>query len=119
MTVQVKNLFLFKNAFLIITFTDETDKDGWTCLHSASLKGHLSIVESLIEKGSDTEAKDKNRKTLLHIASYLDKIDVVKYFVSKGAYKYAIDNTNKTPYYSADNNKTRKLLKRESKCTNC
>ena len=45
---------------------DETDKYEWTSLHSAFMIGHLPIVQYLIEKGSDIEAKDKNNETPLH-----------------------------------------------------
>ena len=32
---------------------------GWTPLHVAAKKGHLQVVELLVAKGADVEAKDK------------------------------------------------------------
>ena len=49
---------------------ESKDNNGWTPLHIASWKGHLSIVEYLTKECKcDVESKDKNRWTPLHIAS--------------------------------------------------
>jgi hypothetical protein len=33
-------------------------QDGWSPLHTASGNGHLAVVEALLAKGADVEAKD-------------------------------------------------------------
>ena len=69
-----------------------------TPLHQACINGHIQIVQYLVEKGSNIEAKDQYQQTSLHIASYWGRTDVVKYLVSKGANKNAKDADGKTPY---------------------
>ena len=44
------------------------DTDEQTPLHIACEKGHLPIVEYLLEKGADIEAKDKWQNTPLHFS---------------------------------------------------
>ena len=48
-------------------------------------KGHLHIVEFIIEKRAHTEAKDNFQHTLLDYASMFGKTNVVKYIIFKGA----------------------------------
>ena len=47
---------------------DEIDEYGRTCLHIASMIGSLPIVQYLIEKGANIEAKVNAQQTTLHIA---------------------------------------------------
>ena len=83
---------------------DETEEyDGYTCLHSASEIGSLSIVQYLIEKGANIEATDGVKQTPLYVASLRGKTDIVKYLISKGANKNAKDIDGKTPYDNACN----------------
>ena len=39
-------------------------------LHLTYIKGHIDVVELLLDKGADVEAKDKFGDTPLHIASF-------------------------------------------------
>ena len=48
-------------------FSAKGNKHKQTPLHFAC-KGHLQIVQYLIEKGADMEAKDRDEQTPLHIA---------------------------------------------------
>ena len=58
---------------------------GDTPIHVASSKGHLPIVEYLIDKGANIEAKNNMRFTPLHIAYFNNSLQVVKYLTQKGA----------------------------------
>ena len=69
-----------------------------TTLHFACLRGNLQVVQYLVEKGANIEAKDWDKNTPLHLASYRGNTDVVKYLVSKGANKYAKNIWHQTPY---------------------
>ena len=56
-----------------------------TPLHIASYNGYLSIVEYLISKGADINAKDDDGNTPLHTASSNGHLPIVEYLISKGA----------------------------------
>ena len=43
--------------------------EGKTALHVAWIKGHLQIVQYLIEDSADIEYKDEDQRNLLHTAS--------------------------------------------------
>ena len=70
---------------------------GDTALHVACQNIHLQIVQYLIEKGSNIEAKDKNDETPLHIACFVGNLSVVQYLIEKGANENAKDEDGKTP----------------------
>ena len=70
-------------------------------LHHACNGGHLQIVEYLISKGANIEAKDKNKKTPLHYACYKGHLQIVEYLISKGANIKAKDSSENTPLHYA------------------
>ena len=47
-----------------------TDDVGETALHNAASRGHKDIVELLIEKGANVNAKGSDGKTALHEAAF-------------------------------------------------
>ena len=49
-------------------------------------RSSFQIVQYLIEKGVNIEAKDKDQETPFHIASRIGRTDVVKYSFSKYFY---------------------------------
>ena len=99
------SLFLFQNAFLYFSkyrhSLDVTDRFGWRCLHSASYIGYLPIVQYLIEKGANIEAKDENQWTPLHIACFKGFLPIVQYLIEKGANIEAKDRDQNTPLHIA------------------
>src|SRR3954471_9340223 len=44
----------------------ERDADGWTLLHIAAARGHLQVVDLLLDLGADTAARDHVGATPLH-----------------------------------------------------
>ena len=66
-------------------------------MHSSSFRGHIEIVEYLIECCVKIDPKVKCECTPLHFASYCGKTDVIKYSLSKGSNKNAKDTDGKTP----------------------
>ena len=52
---------------------DETDEDGETCLYSASMIGHLEIVQYLVEKVLILKQKRKIKELLFLLLQVLVK----------------------------------------------
>ena len=54
-------------------------------LYTASDNGHLDVVRSLLDGGSDVNATFRNRMTALHAASHKGNIEVAKLLIERGA----------------------------------
>ena len=81
-----------------------SNENGDFPIHFASKNGHLSIIEYLISKGANIEAKDKYERTPLHYACQEGHIEIVEYLISKGANAEAKDIYEQTPHLIASEN---------------
>ena len=54
-------------------------------LYTASENGQYDLVRSLLDGGSDVNARYRNRMTALHVASYKGKLKVAKLLIERGA----------------------------------
>ena len=72
---------LDKNPSIINT----QDKDGMTCLHWASDRGFIQIVQYLLSKGADVNAIDHCGNSPLHIAAMSRQKEVVRLLLDAGA----------------------------------
>ena len=68
---------------------------GYTALMGASMKGHLAVVERLLEVGANPNQRSKNGITALMLASGHGHVAVVEALLAAGA------NVNKTDRYGA------------------
>jgi len=59
--------------------------DGRTCLHTATMNGHLAICRLLIDKGAQLEAKDDSGWTPLHWAANRGHVEIVRLLCDCGA----------------------------------
>jgi ankyrin repeat protein len=69
---------------------DSRGADGATPLHTASCL-HLPMVQLLVRRGADIEARDNKRRTPLMCAAQAGKVDVVTWLVEAGADPMAED----------------------------
>ncbi|PKO25485.1 MAG: hypothetical protein CVU35_03910 [Betaproteobacteria bacterium HGW-Betaproteobacteria-8] len=80
------------NIKLVKKYLDEkiaSPKDfffGWTALHIAAEKGHIKLVELLIERGADMNWQHEiSRLTAFHLAALDGHTEIVKLLAAKGA----------------------------------
>ncbi|MHC4510458.1 MAG: ankyrin repeat domain-containing protein [Planctomycetota bacterium] len=70
-------------AFIEEGIDVNTKVHGCTPLHCAARYGHKEVVELLIAKGADINAKDSRGRTPLYLAMYQDRKETVKLLASK------------------------------------
>ena len=68
-----------------------------TALEWASYKGHVLVVEALLDKGANINHRDKEKQTPLHYAVGNNKLPTVKILIERGANKNLKSNKNQTP----------------------
>ena len=68
------------------------DKQAYTGLHAAAVRGDVAQVTALIAKGEKADRRDRHGRTALHVATYERSHDVMKALVSAGANPNALEN---------------------------
>ncbi|MEY2393422.1 ankyrin repeat domain-containing protein [Wolbachia endosymbiont of Tettigetta isshikii] len=83
-------------------FKSATDR-GRTVLHLIAEKGHLDIVEYLVDKKkADFNIKDNDGRTPLHFAASNGRLEIVQYLIDKKKADFTVkSNFGKTPLYKA------------------
>lgn len=61
------------------------DREGKTPLHYAAAKGHLNVVEFLVSKGANVNARNSSGATPLYLAKGFGRKDVVEFLTKHGA----------------------------------
>lgn len=72
-----------EKPFSVTEFINSGDEQGKTPLMWAAEKGHIDIVNYLLEEGGDYSAKDKLGNTLMHFAARTNKTVVIQRFLPK------------------------------------
>ena len=74
---------------------------GNTPLHWASSSGRVNIVQRLLDRHVNINAKNSDGDTPLHVASYNGEIAVVRELVSRGAHISSRNRRGETPFDQA------------------
>ena len=84
-----ENLFLRKSlkqkAKRLIDIFHRKDSEGRTALYWAAIRGHLAMVQLLLDKGADVDSEDKYNQTALIAAVSRTHTDVVRLLLKRGA----------------------------------
>ncbi|XP_042869850.1 CARD- and ANK-domain containing inflammasome adapter protein-like [Penaeus japonicus] len=73
----------------------------WTPLHLASVNGHNAVVETLLEKGGEVNAKTMYGRTAMHLAAWKGHTAVLEVLREGGADVDAADGEGDTPLNTA------------------
>jgi len=76
----------------------DVDRLGLTALHRAANRGDLAVVEALLAKGADVNARALAKQTPLHLAVTKE---IAQLLISKGAQVEARDRWGRTPLFWA------------------
>lgn len=80
---------------------DCTDINGNTALHIAIDNGHSDIIQFLLEKGANVNAKKTTGYAPLHMAVYSGQLDLIKDLIAKNADIQAVTNEGNTALHIA------------------
>ncbi|KAF6035878.1 ACBD6 [Bugula neritina] len=95
---------------LVHSSIDSQDENGLSILHWACDRGHISVVEYLLELKAQVNATDNEGQTPLHYASSCGHIDIVKLLVQHSADVSFKDVEGYTPLQCADSDDIRRFL---------
>jgi ankyrin repeat protein len=84
-------------ALLRTSVVDALDHRGYTALMKAASRGHLSIVETLLEAAADPDCKDPNGYTALFWATIGGHDAVVRFLLDAGASATVASHAGLTP----------------------
>eukprot|EP01098_Paradermamoeba_levis_P004579 TRINITY_DN195_c0_g1_i1.p1 TRINITY_DN195_c0_g1~~TRINITY_DN195_c0_g1_i1.p1 ORF type:complete len:155 (+),score=26.17 TRINITY_DN195_c0_g1_i1:179-643(+) len=99
-------LLFISTSFIFITILSFLSFQlSRTPLHFAAGYGHMSVVQLLIERGSDVNAKDhdENEQTPLHLAAQYGHLSIVQLLIDRGSNMNAKTINEETPLHQAAN----------------
>mmetsp|Transcript_64922 Transcript_64922/g.120832 ORF Transcript_64922/g.120832 Transcript_64922/m.120832 type:complete len:274 (-) Transcript_64922:214-1035(-) len=89
---------------------DSQDDFGLTALHSAARKGHLSIVEKLLDHGAQVNKTQYRGETALHYACKYGHTSVVRTLLGRGSDIQLQSHEGRTPKQYAEEKKRTAVL---------
>ena len=95
-----------KNHLLLGADVNEKNKQGWTPLHFATVRGKTDCAEVLVAKGAKLDERTGTLKTPLHLAADRGFLELAVLLVENGADLGARDDESWTPlHYAAEKDK--------------
>lgn len=92
-----------KNHLLLGEDVNRKNKQGWTPLHFATVRGKTECAEVLVARGARLDERTGTEKTALHFAADRGFLEIVRLLVESGADIGAVDNEGWTPlHYAAE-----------------
>lgn len=92
-----------RNHLLLGADVNEQNKQGWTPLHFAAVRGQTECARVLIENGADMNPLTGTEKTPLHFAAERNFLELAKLLVGNGANLGARDDEGWSPlHYAAE-----------------
>ncbi|QBG47646.1 hypothetical protein EGM51_09665 [Verrucomicrobia bacterium S94] len=92
-----------KNHLLLGADVNRKNKQGWTPLHFATVRGQTECAEVLVAKGAELDERTGTLKTPLHLAADRGYLEIVKLLAESGADLGAEDDEGWTPlHYAAE-----------------
>eukprot|EP00743_Colponemidia_sp_Colp-15_P002463 GILK01002670.1.p1 GENE.GILK01002670.1~~GILK01002670.1.p1 ORF type:complete len:277 (+),score=36.97 GILK01002670.1:31-831(+) len=82
----------------------DVDRDGLCALSKAAFFGHLPVVQLIVRRKANIEAKDKSELTPLMFASREGHVPVIEFLIQKHAQINAVDKFGCTALFHAANN---------------
>ncbi|RIA87185.1 ankyrin repeat-containing domain protein [Glomus cerebriforme] len=74
------------------------DDQGLTLLHWASDRGHLTVIELLIDRGADVNILSEEKETPLHFSCISEHLDCARYLYHHGANSSIKDDEDLTAF---------------------
>ena len=102
---------MVKSLINKLEYRFEQSNAGDTLLHEATIKGKKEVVELLIAKGADINAKDKDGQTPLHAAVNGGYKELAELLIARGADMNAKNNSGRTPLDLARERKYKEVAK--------
>ncbi len=92
-----------RNHLLLGADVNEKNKQGWTPLHFAAVRGQTECARVLIENGAEMNPRTGTEKTPLHFAAERNFLELAKLLVANGANLGARDDEGWSPlHYAAE-----------------
>lgn len=89
------------NHVLLGADVNEKNKQGWTPLHYATVRGKMGCAEVLIAKGAKLDERTGTLKTPLHFAADRGYLEITMLLIKNGADLSAKDDEGWTPLHFA------------------